>query len=84
MLLPLLKKIALEEALYACVELGAHSVQLVITNKSQHTWVDLKKWCACNEFMIAAAEQSKNFAFPEWLPQCLLPEIVQRCDKTIK
>lgn len=63
-LLPLLKREALQEALYATVEIGASCVQLVTTAKGQHVWGGVKELERLNRVMQAAAEQSKNFAFP--------------------
>jgi 16S rRNA (uracil1498-N3)-methyltransferase len=63
-LLPLLKKDALEQALYACVELGATQVQLITTHKVQRPESSEKELTRLQAIMIAAAEQSKNFAFP--------------------
>lgn len=61
-LLPLLKREALESALYSCAEMGATEVQLLITEKTPaHTGKDLERF---ERIMIAAAEQSKQFAMP--------------------
>ena len=62
-ILPLLKKDALEDALYTCVELGAQNIYLVSTAKTQHVWSE-KEPERLTRIMIAAAEQSKNFALP--------------------
>ncbi len=67
--LPLLKREALEAALYSCVELGANTIQLLVTAKSEPAG---QKYSAGNferleKIMIAAAEQSKNFKIPELL-----------------
>lgn len=63
-MLPLLKKEALEEALYSCVELGAQEVQLMITDKVQRSFGGEKELLRLRACMIAAAEQSKQFAIP--------------------
>ncbi len=63
-LLPLLKKEALEQALYACVELGANKVVLLLTQKVQRSWGGDKELVRLRNIMIAAAEQSKHFALP--------------------
>ncbi|MFI5332831.1 MAG: 16S rRNA (uracil(1498)-N(3))-methyltransferase [Candidatus Babeliales bacterium] len=60
---PLLKKEALEQALYACVELGATQVQLIKTHKV-HRVYSSKELDHARACMIAAAEQSKNVVFP--------------------
>lgn len=63
-LLPLLKKEALETALYNAVELGANAVQLVITEKSRPSLACPHELKRMENIMIAAAEQSKYFPFP--------------------
>lgn len=66
--LPLLKKEDLETALYSLVELGANIVQLVITEKSRDLGAperEKKELDRLERIMIAAAEQSKQFAIPE-------------------
>jgi 16S rRNA (uracil1498-N3)-methyltransferase len=62
-LLPLLKRDALEAALYALTEVGVNKIQLVVTSKSQKSWSQ-KDQARARKVSIAAAEQSKNFAFP--------------------
>ena len=63
-LLPLLKREAFERMIYACVELGANSIQLVSTEKSQSSWRGEKELQRIRSIMIAAAEQSKQFVIP--------------------
>lgn len=63
-LLPLLKKEALEQALYSCVELGAHTIVLTLMQKVQRSWGGDKELSRLRNIMIAAAEQSKNFTIP--------------------
>lgn len=63
-MLPLLKREALTDALYSCVELGANHVQLVTTEKSQHAWATERDNQRCQKIMVAAAEQSKQFTLP--------------------
>ncbi len=60
----MLKRDALEDALYACVELGANIVQLVFTEKVHRSWGGQKELERLQRIIIAAAEQSKNFAIP--------------------
>ena len=62
-LLPLLKRTAFEEALYSLVELGANTIQLLYTQKARSHWTQKDEERAF-AIMIAAAEQSKNFALP--------------------
>lgn len=64
-LLPLLKREALQEALYSCVELGATDIQLVITKMVHRAEShDQKYMQRLQAIIIAAAEQSKHFSFP--------------------
>jgi 16S rRNA (uracil1498-N3)-methyltransferase len=64
-LLPLLKKEAFEESLYALTELGVNTIQIVMTKKSQRSWGDKKELERAERIIQAAAEQSKNFALPK-------------------
>lgn len=82
-LLPLLKREAFERMLYACVELGANVVQPVITEKSQRSWRDHDLERA-RSIMIAAAEQSKQFAMPAIKAPMTLQEAVERHPDHIK
>lgn len=62
--LPLLKRDDLEQAVYLLAELGVSDIQLVITNKSVHAWNKEKDLERLERIMVAAAEQSKQFAMP--------------------
>ncbi len=64
-MLPVLKKEALQEAVYSCVELGANAIQLVITKKTQRPFGGDKEMERLHNIMVAAAEQSKNFSLPQ-------------------
>jgi len=64
MFVPILKKEALELVFYAMVEMGATEYQLVITQKAARAWGGPKEHERLQKIMIAAAEQSKNFALP--------------------
>lgn len=76
-LLPILKKDALSAAIYSMVELGANSIQLVMTQKVQRHWVaqELER---LKKVAIAAAEQSKNFAFPAIVSPCNLKQALAK------
>jgi 16S rRNA (uracil1498-N3)-methyltransferase len=63
-LLPILKREAFETACYNLVELGASVIQPVITRKVQRSWGGVKEQERIHNIMVAAAEQSKNYAFP--------------------
>ncbi len=62
-LLPLLKRDDFELALYSLVEVGVTTIQLLFSHKSRSAW-DKKDLDRAQRIVIAAAEQSKNFAFP--------------------
>ncbi len=62
--LPLLKREAFEEALYSLCELGATSIQPVLTKKTTRFWAGEKEEVRAQKIMIAAAEQSKQFVVP--------------------
>ncbi len=64
-LLPLLKKVALEEAVYGCVESGISYIQLVITEKTNRSYRHEKELDRLQRIVIAACEQSKQFVIPE-------------------
>lgn len=64
-LLPLLKRDALETAIYNLTEIGVNKIQLVMTQKVQRKWGGQKEYARLQKICIAAAEQSKNFAFPD-------------------
>ena len=61
-ILPLLKREALDEVIYACRELGVTSVVLVATEKSSRHTLSASEWDRLERVSIAAAEQSKNFS----------------------
>jgi len=63
-LLPILKKEALEEAVYSLSELGADSIHLVVTQKSRQKLLHAKEFERLQNIVIAAAEQSKNYTYP--------------------
>jgi RsmE family RNA methyltransferase len=78
--IPVLKKEALEHAVYCATELGATQIQLFQSMKTR-VWQD-RELDRLQKIIIAAAEQSKNFAFPDInKPQPLrdlIPSIGQR------
>lgn len=76
--LPVLKRDDLEEALYSLVELGANKIQLVMTQKIQRTWGGVKELDRLQRICIAAAEQSKNYAFPEIHVPISFAEFIQQ------
>jgi len=62
--LPILKRDALEQAIYSLVELGATDIQLMSTQKVQRKWGGRKELDRLCTIMIAAAEQSKQYRIP--------------------
>ncbi len=74
LLLPLLKREALEQAIYSAVELGVTKIQLIITEKVQRHW-QAKEFERLQHIMIAAAEQSKYYAIPQLLEPVPLLDI---------
>lgn len=65
LLLPLLKRDALETAIYGAVEAGVSEIQLVFTQKVQRKWGGHKELERLQRIVVAAAEQSKWYQFPE-------------------
>ena len=63
-ILPLLKRDALCDALYTCVEMGVNSIDLVTTQKIHKFWYTDHEADRLKSVMIAAAEQSKQFVLP--------------------
>ncbi|MBP6870111.1 RsmE family RNA methyltransferase [Candidatus Babeliales bacterium] len=70
-LLPLLKIDALSEAVYALAEVGINNIQLISTVKTQTPCND-KLLDKLHRVVVAAAEQSKMFAFPIIIPAVTL------------
>lgn len=61
--LPVLKRDALATAVYDLVQAGVQEIQLLRTQKAQHAF-GTQELQRLERIIIAAAEQSKNFAFP--------------------
>ena len=76
-LLPLLKKDDFEAALYALAEMGINTIQLVSTHKSGNQWSMDREYDRAQRILIAAAEQSKNFAYPELRPPIALASALE-------
>lgn len=76
--LPLLKKEALERAVYSLCELGVNSIQLIITQKSRQSLMHEKEFVRLQSIVIAAAEQSKNYALSKILLPKKLTEIIDQ------
>lgn len=63
-ILPLLKREAFEEALYTLTELGAQSIQPVLTQKTIRFFQGDREMLRSQKILRAAAEQSKQFIVP--------------------
>jgi 16S rRNA (uracil1498-N3)-methyltransferase len=76
--LPLLKRDDFEAALYALVEQGVNTIQLIHTHKAGRSWGGSKELERVNRIVIAAAEQSKNYAFPVVHEPILFTDFISR------
>ena len=61
-ILPLLKREALDELIYACRELGVSQLYFVSTDKSSRHSLSVSERERLERVSVAAAEQSKNFS----------------------
>lgn len=77
-LLSVLKKDALEQAIYGLTELGATTIQLVHTEKVHRTWGGPSEMERLQRIIVAAAEQSKNFALPTLYEPISLEDAIAR------
>jgi 16S rRNA (uracil1498-N3)-methyltransferase len=64
-LLPILKRDDFEQALYGLTEIGVSAIQLVTTQKTRNNVHNEKDMERAQRIIIAAAEQSKNFTYPQ-------------------
>jgi RsmE family RNA methyltransferase len=82
-LLPMLKVEALSEAVYALAEVGITHIQLITTQKTQTAFSDkiLEK---LERVVIAATEQSKNFAMPKIYPAKNLVDVLDALQKNVQ
>jgi 16S rRNA (uracil1498-N3)-methyltransferase len=76
--LPVLKRDDLEEAIYSMVELGVNVVQLLLSGKVQRAWGGPRELERLQRIIIAAAEQSKNFAYPDILEPISFDAFLQK------
>jgi len=76
-LLPILKRDAFEQAIYSCIELGANEIQLLEVQKAHRSFDEKKEVHRLHNIMVAAAEQSKQFALPVIRKPKNLVEILQ-------
>ncbi len=78
--LPLLKKDALSETIYALCEIGVNTIQLITSQKTRN-WGGQKELQRLQRVIIAAAEQSKDFAFPDIKDPILLDQVITAIPK---
>jgi 16S rRNA (uracil1498-N3)-methyltransferase len=62
--IPLLKREALETFADIATQLGATTIQLILTKKAHRSTLDTKDYERLQRVIYAAAEQSKNFSYP--------------------
>lgn len=77
-LLPLLKREALEEAVYQLTEVGVHTIQLITTKKAHRHSLMPKEFDRLVHHSIAAAEQAKNFYLPHIMPATSLHDALAK------
>ncbi len=75
-ILPMLKIDAMSDAIYSLAEVGITNIQLVTTHKTQTPYSE-KLFDKLHRVAVAAAEQSKMFAFPTILPPVKLQDYLQ-------
>jgi 16S rRNA (uracil1498-N3)-methyltransferase len=83
-LLPLLKRDDFENAIYSLTELGATTIQLVVTQKTHDSSFNQKDMDRAQRIIIAAAEQSKNFSYPTIKTPISLLKIIDKLTTPIK
>lgn len=76
--LPLLKKDALEQAVYSLCELGVNSIQLIVTEKSRQRLMHEKEFVRLQNIVVAAAEQSKNYNLSKLFEPISLGDMFQK------
>ncbi len=74
-ILPMLKIDALSDAIYSLAEVGITNIQLVTTHKTQTPYSE-KLFDKLHRVVVAAAEQSKMYAFPTILPPVKLQDLL--------
>ena len=77
-LLPLLKRNHLEQAIYELSALGTNTIQLIKTQKIHPLHNEKKEMVRLHNIIIAAAEQTKNFSFPTLLSPISLENALEK------
>lgn len=80
---PVLKREALEDVMYAAVELGANTIQLVFTEKIHRAWAGAKEFERLHGIMIAACEQAKQFMVPQLHAPKSFDEVLPTLKETV-
>lgn len=80
-LIPVLKREALQEAVYNAVECGANEIQLMITEKTQRAWGGAKEQERLEKIIIAASEQAKHFTLAHLKAPKAFNELLQNTKK---
>lgn len=76
----ILKKDAFEQVIYSAAEIGASIVQPIIPEKAHMKWWSDKEKKRCQNILIAACEQSKNFILPKFFAPIQLEDFLTRLD----
>lgn len=79
--IPLLKREALEVAMDALTQLGATTIQLIITQKIHRSAFGSKELERLQRVIWAGAEQSKNFSFPLLKPPLTIEAFVKSVEQ---
>ena len=82
-ILPMLKIDALSDAVYSLAEVGITNIQLVTTKKTQTPYSE-KLFDKLHRVVVAAAEQSKMYAFPTIIPPVKLDEWLKKSHQGLK
>lgn len=77
----LTKKETFEEIIYNATEIGATIIQPIVTEKINKNWWDPKYLDRFNKIIIAAAEQSKNFLYPDLLIPIKFDDLIKNANK---
>lgn len=80
----MLKKDNFEQVIYNAVALGINIIQPLATEKSLHTKLTNKDKERLEKIMVAAAEQSKNFALAQILDPIDISQFLSKCSSKQK
>jgi 16S rRNA (uracil1498-N3)-methyltransferase len=80
--LPLLKKAALEEAVYNATEMGISEIQLIKTDHSQKNITD-HEFLRLEKMVIAACQQAKRFNIPQLKSPLSFEAVAEKKDENL-